>query len=140
MLDEVFSRLGEVITSIAELDVDSLTDAELDALVVGVQRAGQQLAGVGAAALARWDGAGVWRSDGSLSAVKRLARDTGTSNGTAQVALRRARKLTAMPITAPAVVAGRISMDHVDLLGRADQPHRHHLFARDEAVLVELCA
>ena len=31
-------------------------------------------------------------------------------------------------------------MDHVDLLGRADQPHRHDLFVRDEALLVEQCA
>ena len=31
-------------------------------------------------------------------------------------------------------------MDHVDLLARADQPQRHHLFLRDEHVLVEQCA
>ena len=62
------------------------------------------------------------------------------SLSTAHVELRRAHKLSSMPVTAAAVVAGRISMDHVDLLSRADQPHRHHLFARDEAMLVEQCA
>ena len=99
-----------------------------------------RLAGVSADVLARWDTAGVWRSDGSRTAAGRLARDASMSLSTAHVELRRAHKLSAMPVAAGAVVAGRISMDHVDLLARADQPHRHHLFARDEAMLVEQCA
>ena len=110
MLDEVFNQLGDVITTLAQLDVDTLSDAELDALVIGTQRACQQLAAVGAAPLARWDTAGVWRSDGSLSAATRLARDSGTSSATARVALRRAHQLGVMPCTAAAAVAGRRRM------------------------------
>ena len=63
-----------------------------------------------------------------------------TSLTTAHVELRRARKLVDMPATAAAVAAGRVSMDHVDLLGRADQEHRHDLFVRDEELLVDQCA
>ena len=63
-----------------------------------------------------------------------------TSLTTANVELRRARKLVDMPATAAAVAAGRVSMDHVDLLGRADQEHRHDLFVRDEELLVDQCA
>ena len=70
----------------------------------------------------------------------RLARDCSTSTATAHIELRRARRLAAMPATAAAVAAGRVSMDLVDVLGRADQPHRHDLFARDEEMLVEQCA
>lgn len=31
-------------------------------------------------------------------------------------------------------------MDHVDLLGRADQARRHRLFVRDEQMLIDQCA
>ena len=106
----------------------------------GCARAGHRLAAARAAAVARWDARGVWQSDRSRSAATRLARDTSTSLTTAHMELRRARKLVSMPATATALGAGRISMDHVDLLGRADQPHRRDLFARDEALLVDQCA
>ncbi|MET0461013.1 MAG: DUF222 domain-containing protein, partial [Ilumatobacteraceae bacterium] len=132
MLDGVFDQLDEAIRTIADADLDALTPAELDTLVIRLLRARHRLAGVTAGALARWDTNGVWRSDGSRFAAGRLSRDARTSMTTAHVELRRARTLATMPSAAAAVVAGRISMDHVDLLGRADQPHRHHLFQRDE--------
>ena len=65
MVDGVFSQLDEVISTLAGVDVDTLAPSELDALVVGLQRVRQRLAGVGADVLARWDTVGVWRSDGS---------------------------------------------------------------------------
>ena len=82
----------------------------------------------------------MWTSDGSRTAGCRLARDANVGPITAAVSLRRARALQAMPATAAAVAAGTVSMDHVDLLARADQPHRHELFARDEGLLVEHCS
>ncbi len=139
MVGEVLERLDEAITALAAVDVDAIDDTTLDAFVIAVQRARHRLAGAGATALARWDAAGVWRSDGSRTAATRLARDTSTSATTAHIELRRARALTTMPATLAAVTDGRLSMDHVDLLARADQPHRHDLFLRDEELLVEQC-
>jgi hypothetical protein len=120
--------------------LDELSDGELDTLMVELMRTRHRLAAVTADVLARWDARGVWRSDGSRSAATRLARDGKVSLTTANIELRRARTLVDMPATATAVGEGRVSMDHVDLLGRADQPHRHELFVRDEEVLVEQCA
>src|SRR6188474_1969220 len=104
MVDGVFSQLDDVISTLAGVDVDTLAPSELDALVVGLQRARHRLAGVSADVLARWDTAGVWRTDGSRTAAGRLARDGSMSLSTAHVELRRARKLSAMPVTAAAVV------------------------------------
>ncbi len=45
-----------------------------------------------------------------------------------------------MPATEAAVTAGDLSLDHVDLLGRANQPWRHAVFAEHEPTLVTECA
>src|SRR6187200_697117 len=105
MVDGVFSQLDDVIATLAGVDVDTLAPSELDALVVGLQRARQRLAGVSAGVLVRWDTAGVWRSDGSRTAAGRLARDASTSLSTAHLELRRDNKMSAMPVTAEVVVA-----------------------------------
>jgi hypothetical protein len=137
---EVLERLNEAIDAVADVDVDTLTDSQLDEFVIALQRARHRLVGATTGALARWDGVGVWLSDGSRSAATRLARDAATSTSTAHVELRRARNMREMSATAAALTEGRLSPDHVDLLGRADQPHRHDLFTRDEQVLVDQCA
>ena len=41
----VLDQLGEVIDALADVDVDALTDTELDELVIGLQRARHRLAG-----------------------------------------------------------------------------------------------
>ena len=57
---EVLDQLDEGIDALAGLDVDSLTDAELDALVIGLRGCGTVSPALTASALARWDGRGVW--------------------------------------------------------------------------------
>jgi hypothetical protein len=44
-----------------------------------------------------------------------------------------------MPGTVRAVLTGTLSLDHVDLLGRANRSPRTGLFARDETILVAEC-
>ena len=56
----VLDQLGEAIDALSDVDVDILTDAELDGLVIGLQRARHRLAGVTAGALARWDARGYY--------------------------------------------------------------------------------
>ena len=75
-----------------------------------------------------------------MSAASRLARDTNASMRSARVEVRRARQLPSMPATTAAVAAGELSLDHVDLLGRANQPWRNAVFADHEPALVAECA
>ena len=117
-----------------------MSDGELHDLVVAVQRERARLGAVAAELLGRWDGRRVWAGDGSRSAPARLARDTGYSMGSAAVEVRRARQLRCLPATAAALGDGVLSLDHLDLLGRAHQPHRAGLFADHEPVLVAECA
>jgi hypothetical protein len=90
--------------------------------------------------LDRWDARRVWSNNGSRSAAARLARETNCSPSSAAVEMRRARQLRSLPATAAAIEEGALSLDHIDLLGRASQPHRAALLARDEGLLVEQCA
>ena len=50
----------------------------------------------------------------------RLARDTNCSPSSAAVALRRARQQAQLPATVAAIARGELSLDHLDLLGRAN--------------------
>jgi hypothetical protein len=119
--------------------IEEFTDDELHAFVVTLQRQRARLGAVAAEAIARWDDRGVWSGDGSRSAAARLSRDTNTSSSSAKVELRRARALRTMPATRSAVADGRLSIDHVDLLARANQTWRDAVFADHEALLVEQC-
>src|SRR5215216_4726470 len=131
--------LQETISALAAVDLDTLTDFELDDLTIRLQHEAHRLAAVSAKVAARWETRGVWTGDGSRSSAARLARDAGISLGTARRELRRGRALGDMPSTAAALAAGRVSMDHLDLLARANTTSRRDAFVHDEAMLVEHC-
>ena len=133
-------QLAEATDALAALDPDTLTDGELHELVVAVQRQRARLGAATAGLLARWDSRRGWADDGSRTPAARLARETNTAVASAKVELRRARQLASMPATAAAVAGGSLSLDHVDLLARANRPWRHAVFAEHEAMLVVQCA
>src|SRR5262245_16734047 len=139
MIEQV-EQLNEAIDALLTLDPDTLTDPELDATLIELQRQRARLGVVAARLVGRWDHRQVWAGDQSRSAAARLARDTKTSVGSAKVELRRARQLASMPKTETAIVAGDLSLDHVDLLGRANQPWREAVFADHEQTLVTECS
>lgn len=128
--------ISSAIDALAGVDLDSLTDAELHATVISVQRLGDRLAVVAAPLVERWQHRQVWASDGSKSAAARLSRECTIAKKTASRLLHRATALTAMPLTAAAGAAGELSLDQVDLLARANTPQRRELFQRDEALLL----
>jgi hypothetical protein len=132
-------ELREAIDELAAVDVDTLTDSELHDAVIEIQRQRARLGVVAARLVEGWSQRGVWAGDGSRSAAARLARDTHTSVGSARVEVGRGRQLAGMPKVAIAVDDGRLSLDHVDLLGRARRPGRETVFADHEAELVEHC-
>ena len=132
-------ELVAAITALDGLDLDGLDDDSLHAVTVGLQRAGERLRLAAGRCLARWDARQVWAADQSRSAAARLSREVNVSMRTARRELRRARRLGDVPATSAAVAEGRLSIDHVDLLARAQHaaPER---FAADEEMLVGQCA
>ncbi len=139
MADSVLEALHEAVDAFGTLDAPGLQDAELHELVVAVQRERARLGAVAAALLGRWDARRIWAGDGSRSAAARLSRETACSPATASVEMRRARQQRDLPATMAAIGRGELSLDHIDLLGRANQAHRAAHLARDEAFLVEQC-
>ena len=116
--------LHDAIDDLAEVDAAALDDDELHRIVVSVQQERARLGAVAAALLGRWDARKVWAGDGSRSPAARLSRETACSHASAAVEVRRARQIRSLPATAAAIERAELSLDHVDLLGRADQPHR----------------
>jgi hypothetical protein len=139
MADRV-GLLHEAIDGLAELDPATLEDGDLHCIVVSVQRERARLDALAAELLGRWDARKVWSGDGSRSAAARLSRDTACSHASAAVEVRRARQVRSLPATAAAIERAELSLDHIDLLGRANQPHRAGQLARDEAFLVDQCS
>src|SRR5262245_60666246 len=133
-------QLNEAIDALLNVDLDTLTDPELDAAVVELQRQRARLGVVAARLLGRWDHRQIWADDQSRSAASRLARDTNTSITSARVELRRARQLASMPATETAVVRGELSLDHVELLAKANRSWRNEVFTDHEQTLVTECA
>ena len=54
--------------------------------------------------------------------------------------LRRARRVRHVPLVVAAVLDGRLPLDHLDLLTRADSPGRRSVFAQCEQLLGDECA
>lgn len=131
--------LSQAIDALSAVAVQELTDSELHELVIGLQQQHNRLAAASAAAVSAWDQRMIWADDGSRSAAARLANETPSSVGTARTSVRRARRLQAMPATAAALTAGHLSVDHVDLLAKANTAWRSEIFAEHEETLVRQC-
>ena len=139
-VDELLAAMATLADELATVDPASLSDDELHAFVTGCQRQRARFEVTTAPAVAAWHARKTWAADGSRSAAHRLAREVNCSVRSAKQHIERARHLGAMPATRAAVLDGRLSMDHVDLLGRANQADRAALFAEDEQLLVDECA
>ena len=137
--DSVLEALHDAIDELRAVDGPELADQELHELVVAVQRERARLGAFAAALLGRWDARRIWAGDGSRSAAARLVRETACSPASAGLEMRRARQQRGLPATMTAIGRGELSLDHIGLLGRANQAHRAAHLARDEAVLVEQC-
>ncbi|MGH9135026.1 MAG: DUF222 domain-containing protein [Ilumatobacteraceae bacterium] len=135
----VLEQLDATVDAVLDLDPDSLTDGELHAAIVDLQAQRARLGVAAAVLLERWDRRSVWAADGSRSAAGRLARDTNTSLRSAGVEMRRARQLAGLPATRRSITAGVLSLDHIDLFGRANRAWRSAVFAEHEAGLVDQC-
>lgn len=120
----------------AVVDLDALTDGELDDELVGLLRERHRLDAEIARRSARWDARVVWITDGSRSAAARLGRDGHLAPPSSAGLIRRARASRSMPATCAAWSRGDVGGDAVDVLARAAGAGRDELFARDERMLV----
>jgi len=147
LLDTIEASLGELAEQLTrqfsvtpDTGTPDTAPFDLHDAVLRLQRAASTVAVASARALVAWDDQRAWCGKGHRSAAHRLANDAHRSLRQARTELRRARQLEAMPAAATAVLAGRLSIDHVDLLGRAQRPWRDAVFAEHEGTLVEQCA
>lgn len=134
------SELDQVVDELLDIEVDALGDDLLHELVVSTHQAAARLAAVRAKLVSAWDSRGIWVSNGARTAAVRLGNECRLSGESAKVELRRARKLRSMPHTMAALARGEISVDHVDLLGRANFGPREACFPEFEELLVDQCA
>ena len=137
---DLVAELHDVIDRLLAVDPAALDAAELQGLVEGVQAERARLTVASGQVLSGWQQRGAWCADGSLRAGLALGRDTRTCHRAAGYELRRGRMLASMPVTRAAVLAGRLSIDHVDLFLRSATPERWERFLVDEHELVEACA
>jgi hypothetical protein len=128
--------LDEAITALESIEPVGLSDVELHQSVVELTVAESRLAAVRAGLVAAWDARKVWAEDGSKAAWSRLAGEAHLSPKSARRAVRRARALARMPVTAAALREGKLSIDQADLLAHANQLAVAELFARDESMLI----
>ena len=132
----VLDQLHEVLDALAGLDPDTLDDATVHDLVVGLAAETTRLDAVWCQLIGVWDNRTLWADNGSKA---RLARDTHLRRGRADRLVTRSRTLDSMPATAQAYAAGEINGDHVDLIASCDREWRHAIFADHEATLVNIC-
>lgn len=119
--------------------IAELSDHDLEQRVLAVQRERARLAVEAADLLSAWQQRGTWRQGGVRRPSLALGALTRCDHVTAALELRRAAFLQGSPVLRAAVVAGRLSVDHVDLFMRHATPARSALYQRDEHELVRQC-
>jgi hypothetical protein len=139
-VSDLVGRLHGLIDELSSVDHASLSAGERRQVVLALQAEQARLGVVTADALAPWEECGVWREGGTLRAELALGRDAHRDRFRVRHELLRARRLARMPHTRAAVLAGRLSLDHVDLFVQYATAARFELFLEHEQELVEQCA
>lgn len=134
------ATLDTAIAALLAVDPATLGNDDLQRLAIAVAQQQSRLAVAVGHLLAEWESRRGWQSDGSLRPDRALARDTRSRDCARRHQLLLARRLSDMPLTRDAVLAGTLSYDHVELFAHHATPVRMPCFARDEALLVALCA
>ena len=137
--DDSIADLHRVLGALLDVDLGGVDDDALHDVLVSTGRAEARLAAAKARLLAEWDRRKLWKSNGSLRANVRLGNELGISPETAFVEMRRARKLRSMRHTFETFARGDLSVDHVEMLCRANAGDLADQFPDSEKSLVEAC-
>jgi hypothetical protein len=136
---DLVERFRELNEDLARLDTASLSDEQLEELLVGLHRERQKLCGQEARLTAGYDRRRAFASDGSKTAAARLARRTGARPAAVRAQVTLGRRLRLMPKVSAALAAGEITVEHARLLGRlaaSDRPGVAAAFGDAEEMLV----
>ncbi len=133
-------HLAETLDELQAIDLDDVSDIELNEIAIGLARGSSRLLAAIVRAVGVWEQKSIWRSDGSRAAWARLSRDGNLSANEARTFVRRAKALRTMPATLDALQHGAISGAHVDLLAKANSNEvRSSAFAGDEDWMLTQC-
>ena len=110
--------------------------ATLGDTAVALVQAGSVLDAVTVEAVGALDASKEHKASGDFSPAHHLARRCRAKHETMTRLQKAARRLRDMPHTAEAFAAGQITLDHVEVLIRANRSKLTELFARDEELLV----
>ena len=133
-VEEALRRLEAAVDE-ARGALDSLDGLQLGEVAQRVVELRPQVEALELEALARYRDSLDWAADGYKSPNAWLRAVCRLPKAAAGKRLALARKLKAMPATAASFAAGRITIDHVDRLGKAATARPEH-FADAEALLV----
>jgi hypothetical protein len=126
VLDELEAAVEKLATCEAETDV-----ARLSQLVERLEY--QRLR-----AVAALDRSGAWRADSALTTASWLRASCRLTHGAAAAAVRLARRLESLPVTAAAFEAGNISRRHAQVIAEAYTPERADALTDVESELVDV--
>jgi hypothetical protein len=139
MVGGLLGTLTAAIDELADIDLDTVSDAELHDAVVGLGALSSRLEAQWCRLIAPWDHRQIWADNGSKAAAARLARETHRRRRECDRLVHRAGDLATMPRTAAAYQAGETYGGHVDLVASCDRQWRNADFAESEELLVNLC-
>jgi hypothetical protein len=134
---DVLDRLSAVMSDALDVDFADLgPSTQRDVVGIVARLAGQAVA-LDAKAVAAFDASAEWAADGHRTVAVGVRHESNQSQATARRRVQRARKLRHLDHLLPALAAGEITTDAVDLLLRADRPGNHDAFVEAEEDLVD---
>lgn len=134
-------RLGGLaleVKEVASLDVATLDDDELQAIVLELDRLASSLDAARAALVAAFDARRSWADTGARSCAAYLAKNTGRPKAECGSLVTLGRRLRNLPLVAAAWAAGDIHEAHARKLAGLRNGRTAAFLARDEAELVHL--
>lgn len=133
--DELLDLAGRALAEANRRDLTELADGEVTAATVASSRVQRLADATQVTVVGRLDTSKAWQPPGARSAGAWVAWECRLPKARADVAVRRARQLRAMPAAEAAFKAGRITVDHVRLLAHCHTKNAD-AFGRDEERLV----
>ncbi len=129
--------LAHAVDVVQKVDSSLLGDEALTEAITELHRLQARIASAEAELVGAWDARRVWAGDGSKSGGAALAHRCMLPRAVAHGKVRLARRLRSMPLTAAALAAGEISVDHARALSRLNRPDTAAASADGEANLVD---
>jgi hypothetical protein len=133
-LEQAVAALDEL----TSLEPDTLTDDELDTVIVASLRLAHRCHAVARRVAPRWEERASRGTGRFRTASGRLARSANLSRREAGRVLTQGRQLLDMPAAAAAFAAGELSAEHVDRLAACRARRRGDHYRRDEPDLVTI--